>query len=72
MILTPEEEEELAEIPGKLWTKDSSDVGLLKACPPVQISEYRPRHRQHPLNPDVIEGIKPVIESKSWSFNSMS
>lgn len=63
--LTQKEEEELKEVPTKLWSKGPTDVGLMKGVFPVQIrpkTEYRPCMRQYPLKPDTIEGIRPVLQ----------
>ena len=58
-MFTKEEEKVLKMIPKCSWTTESTDVGTLTDCPPVQIR---------------IEGIRPVIRDyvKAGVFNTLS
>lgn len=64
VALTKEEEEELKTLPSTLWSRNATDVGLIKNQEPVKvktISSFRPIKPQYPLSPQQREGIRSVI-----------
>ena len=64
-LLTGKEEEELKDVPEKLWSKGTADVGLIQGIKPVEITpkgSIRPYQIQYPLKPEAIIGIWPIIK----------
>uniref|UniRef100_F6SYS9 Reverse transcriptase domain-containing protein n=1 Tax=Monodelphis domestica TaxID=13616 RepID=F6SYS9_MONDO len=54
------------DIPEDLWSKSSTDVGLLKSATPVTVRTKEgpvPCVPQYPLSKEAIEGIRSIIES---------
>ncbi|KAI3360807.1 hypothetical protein L3Q82_012880 [Scortum barcoo] len=66
MELNSMKEEMLRKVPECLWSRHSTDIGLVKSAQPVRV-ELRPGVRppwqnQYPLKKEAIQGIEPQIE----------
>ncbi|GLD61196.1 uncharacterized protein AKAME5_001304000, partial [Lates japonicus] len=64
--MDPMREEMRRQVPECLWSRHSTDIGLVKSAQPVKV-ELRPGVRppwkdQYPLKEEAIRGIEPQIE----------
>ena len=64
--VTPLEEEMLTQVPHHLWSKHSTDIGLIKSAQPVRVrliaGAKPPWKRQYDLKPEALKGINPEIK----------